>query len=116
MPGFSTTSMRGSSLGAAFFLFVSAVFAEPNDPLVLHARHRPRSAGGDFAVVEEILRWAPGKTAIVVCDMWDNHWCTAAAARVNEMAPRVNEFLKVARARKVFIIHCPSDTMKFYEG
>jgi nicotinamidase-related amidase len=108
--------MRGSSLSVAFFLCVSAVFAEPNDPLILHARHRPRTAGGDFAVVEEILRWDPGKTAIVVCDMWDNHWCTAAAARVSEMAPRVNEVLKAARARKVFIIHCPSDTMKFYEG
>jgi nicotinamidase-related amidase len=48
--------------------------------------------------------------------MWDNHWCAGAAGRVNEMAARVNETVKAARARGVFVIHCPSDTMKFYEG
>jgi nicotinamidase-related amidase len=108
--------MRIFFLSAALFLFLSAAFAEPNAPLLLHTRHRVRSAGGEFSVVEGTLKWDPGRTAIVVCDMWDNHWCTGAAARVNEMAPRVNETLQAARARHVFIIHCPSDTMKFYEG
>jgi nicotinamidase-related amidase len=32
------------------------------------------------------------------------------------MAPRVNEVAKALRAKGVLIIHCPSDTMKFYEG
>jgi type 1 glutamine amidotransferase/nicotinamidase-related amidase len=30
------------------------------------------------------------------------------------MAPRLNEFAKVARARGALIIHCPSDVTKFY--
>src|SRR5262249_41503318 len=56
------------------------------------------------------------KTAIVICDMWDRHWCAGASRRVAEMAPRMNEVIKAARARGVFIIHCPSETMKFYES
>jgi putative heme-binding domain-containing protein len=59
--------------------------------------------------------WDAKKTAIVVCDMWDTHTCPNSARRVAEMAPRMNEVLKAARAQGVFIIHCPSDTMKFYK-
>jgi nicotinamidase-related amidase len=47
--------------------------------------------------------------------MWDTHTCPNAAARVGEMAPRVDAFAKAARARGVLIIHCPSGTMDFYK-
>ena len=59
--------------------------------------------------------WNPQKTAIVICDMWDKHWCPNSTLRVAEMAPRMNEVVKAARLRGVFIIHCPSDTMDFYK-
>ncbi len=61
-------------------------------------------------------RWEPSRTAAVVCDMWDRHWCKSATARVAEMAPRMNDVLTELRRRGVLIIHCPSDTMKYYEG
>jgi nicotinamidase-related amidase len=48
--------------------------------------------------------------------MWDRHWCKGATARVAEMAPRMNKVISALRDRGLFIIHCPSDTMKFYEG
>jgi nicotinamidase-related amidase len=48
--------------------------------------------------------------------MWDLHWCAGATARVAEMAPRMNDLLKALRSRGVLIIHCPSETMRFYEG
>src|SRR5689334_10159076 len=48
--------------------------------------------------------------------MWNQHWCQGATARVAEMAPRMNEVISGARNRGVLIIHCPSDTMKYYEG
>jgi nicotinamidase-related amidase len=48
--------------------------------------------------------------------MWDQHWCKGATARVAEMAPRMNETIRELRRRGVLIIHCPSETMKFYEG
>ena len=48
--------------------------------------------------------------------MWDQHWCKGATARVAEMAPRMNQTIAALRARGVLIIHCPSETMKFYDG
>lgn len=65
--------------------------------------------------VVQKVQWDPAKTAAIICDMWDKHWCKAATARVTEIAPRTNEVVKALRARRVFIIHCPSDTMEFYK-
>jgi len=56
------------------------------------------------------------QVAIIVCDMWDNHWSRGAAERVNLMVQRMNEVLEIARARGVTIIHAPSETMEFYAG
>ena len=57
-----------------------------------------------------------GKTAVLICDMWDDHWARGAAERVNVMAPRMNEVIKACRENGALIIHAPSDTMKFYDG
>jgi nicotinamidase-related amidase len=54
------------------------------------------------------------QTALIICDMWDNHWCSSAAARVAELAPVMNGVVCAARDRGVLIIHAPSDTMGFY--
>lgn len=64
----------------------------------------------------ETVPWDASKTAVIVCDMWDDHYCPSAAARVREMAPRMNEVLKAARNKGALIIHAPSGTMDFYEG
>jgi type 1 glutamine amidotransferase/nicotinamidase-related amidase len=61
-------------------------------------------------------KWQPEKTAIIVCDMWDKHWCQGASARVAEMAPHMQKFLATAREQGVFIIHAPSGCMKPYES
>lgn len=85
--------------------------------LALHARsweRLPDGAENGFQVVQRELDWDPRQTAIVVCDMWDRHWCAGATARVAEMAPRMNAVLKAARDRGVLIIHAPSDTLNFY--
>ena len=57
---------------------------------------------------------AAERTAIIVCDMWDAHWCRGAAERVDEMAPKMNEVLVAAREKGARIIHAPSETMDFY--
>lgn len=87
------------------------------DPLALRLRQAVKTAPAvdGWNRVTTITSWDPAKTAIIVCDMWDNHTCPAAATRVAEMAPRMNEVLLAARARGVFIIHCPSGTMNFYK-
>lgn len=92
---------------------VLPLFAEE---LTLHTRKQIDQGNGQFVAEEKTVKWDPRKTAIVICDMWDKHWCNGATERVAEMAPRMNEVVKAARAQGVFIIHAPSDTMKFYEG
>ncbi len=61
------------------------------------------------------LRELPAQqTAILICDMWDEHWSRGATMRVNAMAPRMNRVIEVARSKGVLIIHAPSDTLDFY--
>jgi nicotinamidase-related amidase len=57
----------------------------------------------------------PAKTAVVVCDMWDDHWCKSAASRCAELAKAAEPVLASCRERGMTIVHCPSDCMKFYE-
>ena len=52
---------------------------------------------------------------MVVCDMWDDHWCKKAAARCGELAKAAEPVLEACRDRGMTIIHCPSDTMAFYK-
>jgi nicotinamidase-related amidase len=68
-----------------------------------------------FKVVEKRLAWDAKKTAVIICDMWDDHWCKGAAARVAEMAPAMNKVVKEARRQGMFIIHAPSTCVDFYK-
>jgi nicotinamidase-related amidase len=52
--------------------------------------------------------------AIIICDMWDNHWSRAAVERENALIPRMNQVLAAARARGATIIHAPSEAVSFY--
>lgn len=55
------------------------------------------------------------ETAILICDMWDKHWCTGAAGRVAALALRMAPVVEAARAHGIQIIHAPSETMEFYK-
>jgi len=55
-----------------------------------------------------------GETALVLCDVWDRHWCRGANERLETLIPRINEVVRGARARGVMIVHAPSDTLDFY--
>lgn len=77
---------------------------------LFHARARK-----DGAVTESEIRWDAKKTAVIICDMWDDHTCKGAARRVAAMVPRFNEVLRAARAKGALIIHAPSDVIGFYK-
>lgn len=94
-----------------------AVSAEPPDrSFDVSARKRvaddPAGPAKEVAVRVTI---DPAKTAVVVCDMWDDHWCKSASARCAELAKAADPVLKACRDRGMTIVHCPSDCMKFYE-
>lgn len=73
------------------------------------------SKPGSFTLVNEQQQWDPAQTAIIICDMWDQHWCKSATARVGELAPHINQVLNIARSRGVLIVHSPSETMDYYK-
>jgi nicotinamidase-related amidase len=95
--------------------------SEPQESpkLVLHARSRvlqKADNGADqFVPVEKELQWAPARTALVICDMWDTHWCQGAAERVTELAVPVNKFAQRARELGVLVIHAPSTCVEPYK-
>ncbi|MCS5626126.1 MAG: cysteine hydrolase family protein [Planctomycetes bacterium] len=68
-----------------------------------------------YRPVLKIVQWAPERTALVICDMWDRHWCKGAEARVAEMAPEMNQLAETARSLGVQIIHAPSTCVDFYK-
>lgn len=82
--------------------------------LTLRSRMAPPDAPA-VEPTEKAAEWDPTKTAIIVCDMWDRHWCKSAEERVGELAGPMNDMLKAARKRGVFVIHAPSTCTAFYK-
>jgi nicotinamidase-related amidase len=64
----------------------------------------------------ESLLPPPEKTAIIVIDMWNFHWCMTASERVSAMVPRMNAVLKIARELGMQVIWNPSDVVTSYSG
>jgi nicotinamidase-related amidase len=67
-----------------------------------------------WQAIEREVSWAARETALVLCDVWDNHWCRGAVERLEAMLPRMNEVVRTAREAGVQIVHAPSETMGFY--
>lgn len=97
-----------------------AIANRPKVPgkLLLHLRQRREepAGSGTIKVVESPAEWNVAETAIIVCDMWDDHHCKLAAQRVGILVPKMNQVLTAARNRGVMIIHAPSETMNIYAG
>ena len=107
--------MKSSLISLA--IFALSVGAQGED-LTLHLRSQVEVAPqtGRYHSLTKPATWDASKTAVVICDMWDDHYCRLSAKRVAEMAPRMNETIKKARAEGALIIHCPSGCMDKYEG
>ncbi len=104
---------------AALLAFTSFAMICPasaaDGPLRLNLRSRQESKPGVFVPVEKPAEWDPKQTALILCDMWDDHWCKSAARRVVELAGPLNQVVRQARERGVFIIHAPSSVTGFYK-
>ncbi len=82
----------------------------------LRSRVETRQGSGRFRVVRQEAEWQASKTAIIICDMWNEHWCKGATSRVSELAGPINEAVSKARDKGVLIIHAPSGTIGHYDG
>ena len=113
-------SASGLLLGGRTAYPAAPILNRPKLPGALRLQARSRIEhplkSGQLKVIEATLNWKTSETAIIICDMWDNHWCKSAARRVAEMAPRINRVIGAARDHGVMIIHAPSATVDFYEN
>ncbi|TKJ36250.1 MAG: nicotinamidase [Planctomycetes bacterium B3_Pla] len=111
-------SIGKSTVSGIVFLLVFASVPAQAGELEFDARSRQQipGASGQYRVVSERLTWAPAETAIIICDVWDRHWCKGATLRGAELAPRINDVARKAREMGALIIHAPSGTMDSYKN
>jgi len=92
----------------------SALLAIGPPRLPLRSRVELFKGSGQWEAVTAARDLDPSKTALVLCDMWDRHWCSGAQERVGVLARKMEPVIQLARKRGVLIIHSPSETMAFY--
>ena len=114
---FKMSAVTCIALVGLLFCMSHVVYGAPSDEkLLLLTRSRaplPDDAN-QFRVVQKKVQCDPKQTAIIICDMWNQHWCKGATERVAELAPHINEVASIARDRGVLIIHAPSGTVGAY--
>jgi len=110
-------------IGLLLSIFVPAAVAHPPSGstgsdmhLLLRKRIQPYGASETWTEASFEQHLAPARTALVITDMWDKHWCRGATKRVGQIALRMEPLLKKARSAGILIIHAPSETMDFYSG
>lgn len=81
---------------------------------VARTRHLDDDGARTWRVVETTTHLPQGKTAAILCDVWDRHWCPTAQERLAAMVPAMNELVQVLRHHGVLIAHAPSETLDFY--
>lgn len=42
-----------------------------------------------WAMREDVRDWPAEETALLLCDVWDGHWCRGAVERLDELLPRM---------------------------
>src|SRR5262245_8704205 len=70
-------------------------------PLTLRSRVQPFKAVDQWEEITLRQEFSAKETALLICDMWDNHWCQAAAKRCDALAKQMDPILKAARAKGV---------------
>lgn len=91
--------------------------AAPNDAttqLSARTRIQPFHGDGPWMEAQFGVTLVNAKTAIIITDMWDKHWCPSETERVKLLARRMEPLLDKARSSGMLIIHAPSSTMNFY--
>jgi nicotinamidase-related amidase len=86
--------------------------------LTLRRRQLTQDSGGHtiWETGEESRTIVAAQTALLLCDVWDHHWCRGAEERLAALLPRMNLLTERLRAAGVLIVHAPSETMAFYAG
>jgi nicotinamidase-related amidase len=94
--------------------FTLPLLAAPAE-VAMRGRVEAFKGSGDWMEAQLHYRLDPARTAMVLCDMWDRHWCGGATGRVAVLAEKMQTVVEAVRAKGILIIHAPSDTMDFYK-
>ena len=107
----------------ALFAFLAVLIAvaawpaaESGHHLALRSRVQLFRGTDQWHEVNVDFPFDPSKSALIVCDMWDRHWCSGANVRVAALVKKLEPVLETARRRGMVVIHAPSETMQFYAG
>jgi nicotinamidase-related amidase len=120
----SSTFKVNAMRAALVSLILSALLCTPGPAQDAPLANRPKVPGTlqlsmrlrtDAGPAQRTAEWKASETAIILCDMWDDHYCKLAAQRVGVMAPLMNRVISKAREHGVMIIHAPSGTLDFYK-
>jgi nicotinamidase-related amidase len=102
-------------LGTAILIAAMAVSAEDGvGHLTLRSRVQLFKGSNQWSPVQLDYPFQPGKSALIVCDMWDKHWCSGANERLAPLVKRLEPVLEMARRKGIIIVHAPSETMAYY--
>ena len=63
---------------------------------------------------EEPLELDPASTALLLCDVWNHHWCRGAEERLELLLPQIDATARAARDLGMLVVHAPSGTMQAY--
>ncbi|MBN8731402.1 MAG: isochorismatase family protein [Acidobacteria bacterium] len=92
-------------------LFLTATLAAPVLRAAPTLALRRRTDDGPR---EESIPFDAQRSALILCDMWDRHWCRGANERLVPIIERSLPLLEAARGKRMVVIHAPSETMEFY--
>jgi nicotinamidase-related amidase len=102
------------ALSAIFGMAAATTFARHSEKALTLNAHVWDVSANKFSLSPVELN--PSKTAIIVIDMWNYHWCMTASERVAAMVPRMNTVLDAARRQGMQVIWNPSDVVTAYAG
>ena len=84
--------------------------------LNLRSQRLAQDEGGHaiWEVQTSTQEWVADQTALLLCDVWNGHWCRGAVERLDAMIERMEVVVRTVRAAGGLIVHAPSNTMDFY--
>jgi nicotinamidase-related amidase len=102
-------------LCTAILVVIAAASAEGGSRhLELRSRAELFRGADQWSEVRVDYSFDPARSALIVCDMWDKHWCSGANIRVAGLVKKLEPVLRMARSKGIVIVHAPSETMSFY--
>jgi nicotinamidase-related amidase len=110
----SVTAISALLVAMAFLAISVARTKGDSARLRMRTYVRPFRGGDSWVEANFEQTIVNSRTAIIITDMWDKHWCAGATERVKQIALKMEPTLNEARRAGILIVHAPSETMDFY--